>query len=725
MNVAPINNDLPLLTPEKPSSRLASETAIFTKVEPSLHTPSAPLSLKNKLKDAETAPTPKISGEIEQELTQAAEISQSLDLLKQNADQSTTTQTISTAVQFWVSDMALKGGAYTAQSGLPYFLNTSAEALQGLIPATEIIKIVTDIVDVGTGFASSLLRAQILDAAKVEINKLKARKPPLEPEQFARLQALEKMLKYEDEIHHQGSVEQGVRSLKNIFSFVTFIFSWISNNPIAQGFTNLANSLIAGVNAALFGLWFYNASQDLKVHREWGSEFKAWIIKQTASFKHSEPPKVLQKQMEQVLNQRAQRKAEQREMLKERLEKKEITIDLIKSKIVSIKQPVLHQFLNQLKFEEITPEKFCALLAEKIGTPVKPDSALALYDAARAKEKVQEKLEKLETSYLQHWIDHQDQESLISTYMEYHAILDPAIKQSLAQMVEKKHQVEKSFLEEREARLGTQFTAATVVFAIALTLAIIACVANPIGGALLIMAILSLGTFLLSTGLYGAALYHAYQLKPGITVAMLKGSYIRLYYYYARSKIAAVSEKIGESITAACKEKRDSLASVICKLPVVSHLYAKKQVEGSDESEAAERLAIKKKSHDEFQKRISQAQHWADRAKDLADELEVIAWRDFARQADLQVASPQHSFDTLETLNHLLVTCDFKMLSADTKQLIEKQLGIDVTSLEVEIEKNPLAFKRKLREFFNMNTAAFVTFVGQQRIDQPQQSVRT
>ena len=56
------------------------------------------------------------------------------------------------------------------------------------------------------------------------------------------------------------------------------------------------------------------------------------------------------------------------------------------------------------------------------------------------------------------------------------------------------------------------------------------------------------------------------------------------------------------------------------------------------------------------------------------------------------------------------------MLSPETKQLLEKNLGIPVKALETEIKKNPSAVKEMVREFFNMNEEAFVKFVGQQRI---------
>ena len=154
------------------------------------------------------------------------------------------------------------------------------------------------------------------------------------------------------------------------------------------------------------------------------------------------------------------------------------------------------------------------------------------------------KIHQLETEFLQkNWIDNQSQDIVLSTYVDYHSVLDPTLKNSIAQMVSKKHKVEESFLKMKKIFTGTRFTAATIIAGIALALTIIALVSNPIGAAALVITLLTVASALLTAGLYAASYHQAYGQKPGLTAAALKGSYIRLYYYYARRWLASRKER--------------------------------------------------------------------------------------------------------------------------------------------------------------------------------------
>ena len=104
----------------------------------------------------------------------------------------------------------------------------------------------------------------------------------------------------------------------------------------------------------------------------------------------------------------------------------------------------------------------------------------------------------------------------------------------------------------------------------------------------------------------------------------------------------------------------------------------------------------------------------------MSEELEKIAWKDFAKKAHLQVTKtaekyPENqSFDTLEIFNKLLTECDFDLLSEETKKMIAKQFDVNIQALQVEVQEIHTAVKRILRDFFNMQSPTFVKFVGLQ-----------
>ena len=108
--------------------------------------------------------------------------------------------------------------------------------------------------------------------------------------------------------------------------------------------------------------------------------------------------------------------------------------------------------------------------------------------------------------YSPDWVKNQSEDKLLSAYIDYHGVLDPTLKNSLAEMVSKKHEIEKSFLSMKKVDTGIHTTVATVIFAVALTLLIIALVSNPITGAGLILGLLSVGSVVISMALFGQAI---------------------------------------------------------------------------------------------------------------------------------------------------------------------------------------------------------------------------
>lgn len=708
------------------------KTPIFKREETSGPTTVAP-PLKDKLKDQKPVDQARLTAAINQDLNSLSDLTQNFEKLKQTADRSETAKSMTSIVQETICDIVLEGGIEGIKSGLPFIVNLSEESNHELIHVTEYFKNATDAIVFGTGIVSLIYKAAILKTAQEELDKLDRRDPPLAPDQRARLEKVKKMIKYEESLLNSQIFEQGIRNAKILLSGLSLAL----DNPAAQEL--IAKVVGYGGQAALFGYFFYEAHHHLKAHREWSEEFNAWMEEQTPTINKiaSQDPKILEamhEQSEQILakiDTRRKQKLAHIKTLNEKISSGEIDISTIHKRVIEIKRPALHQHLKKLKAEDLSAVSFQASIMDKFGTPIKSEIAVALKEACLQRERIEKstlsperkkerlaaveaEIHQLETEALQNWIDRQSPDDVLSTYVDYHSVLDPTLKNSIAQMVTKKHKVEESFLKMKKIFTGTRFTAATIIAGIALALTIIALVSNPIGAAALVITLLTVASALLTAGLYAASYHQAYGQKPGLTAATLKGSYVLLYYYYAREALSSLKEKIVEFVRGSKQEKRDEVSEVINSLPSVAQLSSQKRTGEATDSDIPQKT--QKKEGSDFQKSKVKSQEWAEKAEALKRELDEIAWKDFAKQADLKVAEDQEAFDTLETLNYLLTNCDLEMLSPETKQLLEHQLGIPVNALESEIKKNPSAVREMVRDFFNMSDDAFVKFVGQQRI---------
>ena len=93
----------------------------------------------------------------------------------------------------------------------------------------------------------------------------------------------------------------------------------------------------------------------------------------------------------------------------------------------------------------------------------------------------------------------------------------------------------------------------------------------------MILTVLSVGSTVLGFGLMGAGYYQAYKQRPGLTMATLKGAYIRLSYFQIRSTLSGIRESIAELLKKANQARRDAVAKIIQKLSPVSKLTAEKE----------------------------------------------------------------------------------------------------------------------------------------------------
>jgi hypothetical protein len=683
-------------------------------------------------------------------------IQQSFHSLKQKAENSSSTETMLTIVQLWVADFVMKGVAKTAHSGVPFFLGNSSVSLPILGPVTESIKCGTNTFDIGISLLAFIYQNKILKEAEQELFRLKSMSYTLTPDQLRRLEQLEKIIKYEKSLLNSQECEQHIRLIRNAFSYFTFVFSWLETTHLLTSLTAGSEALIGGFNAALYGIYFYRAHKNLQAHRQWSKDFKAWIKDKTSfvdleshSDCHTDPS--IQASAQHIIEKRAERNAKplsKIQLLKDKIAQKEISTEHIQARVKDIKHSGLQRFVEFLGLEEKKPEmcleKFQKALEEKLGK-VSLDSTivgslhtayLKLKELNASKplspekqieiEKNREGISQLLDRCCEEWMKAQDEDTLLATYVDYQSVLDPTIKNSLIDMVRKKHQIEKNFLKVKRVNFGVRFSVGTIICGVALTLAIIGLVATPVGAAALILTALTIGSIAVSFTLLGRGYYCAYRKKPGLTAATLKGAYFRLYAYYALAQIDSAEESIEQALKSTWQKKRNQLATVIDRLPLIHRLFSRKE----KKSEAIPTLSTTIET--DFQESLSKFKHWKAKAVALENELEKLTWKDFAKQANLQVAlksakpsATSQDFDTLEALNDALNHVNFDLMSSDTKELLEMQLGIDVKFLQKEIEKDPLLVKKLLLNFFNLDDVAFVKFIGEQRFIEPKKRDNT
>lgn len=673
------------------AAKLTQTSTVFNQIIAS--TAESSLSLKDRILCTKPLDKSTLEKAITEEIAQTTKELQTIESKK---DASITSKTVAEAVQTVIVEVVLKTGADVAKTGVSFLLHTPAEKIEGLVPAVDIIKVVSDAIDLGTGVVSLIYKAYVIDIALKEIAQLKDREPPLTDVEKSRLEELEKTLLFENIELNNKATEQGIKTIRGIFSSVTFGLSWVAETHLTQALISGSQHLAMGTGVALAALSFYRAHEKLKNHDEWSSAFKTWFSKQMPTINEDAigSPEV-KSQITEILQKRKARHEDQVNDLKEKLKNGEIDIATIHSTILEAKRPALAQFLSQESKDN--RYRFQANLEKFLGVEVDPEIANALREAST---------DALETDLLQSWIDQQSEDDILSLYVDYHSVLDPAIKNSLAEMVKKKHEIEHRLLKMKKIDAGSRFTAAAVIFAVAIAFFIVSMVATPVGAAALILTILTVGSIVLGLGFTIGGLLQ-YGERPGMTLATLKGEYVRLNYYKVRSVLSSLKEKIQDHFKAAKQEKRDAEDKIIDQLAAVSQLSSKNR----EESDEPLREKIKKEAiATERQSKI-----WAAKAEALNEQLEEIAWRDFAKEANLVEVNEGVQFKTLDTLNELLKTCNLRLLSKETKQMLKIQLGINTDSLQNEIDKDPLAVKRMVRNFFNLDEGAFAQFISKQR----------
>lgn len=294
-----------------------------------------------------------------------------------------------------------------------------------------------------------------------------------------------------------------------------------------------------------------------------------------------------------------------------------------------------------------------------------------------------------------------DKLQLLEFYVDHQETIELTVKNSLRQMVTKKHAMEARLLNFKYLSSTANFTAATVVFGVSLALAIIGLATTPLGGAGFILLGLSVGSTIISVGLVLEGHRRAYIEKPTSTWAIwTQGIEIRMFWGRFRSNFYSYRQT-------AKKERLTKSAK---------HLYQLQQTAtDKDDQKYLSALKAYKKAKADVENNQKKIAEWDQRLKKFKNIMTQKGWKDFSRQASLKISEDASAFDTLQAFVHAFENCDITLLSKETKKLLETELGIDLANLEEQHKKNPHWVKNTLQNFFTLNDSELVEFMGLQK----------
>ena len=288
------------------------------------------------------------------------------------------------------------------------------------------------------------------------------------------------------------------------------------------------------------------------------------------------------------------------------------------------------------------------------------------------------------------WVNNQSKEFLIEKYVDYQAILDHTVKTSLAQMIEKKHEIERSSLKLRRTTDALRFAASFICTAVLIGLTIAAFVATPVGAAGLIMLILGGAASAISGGATIATIIHALRQKPNSAYSSLRQSL----------------KGFVDTIKLKMHQEEDQLTTGVTLryfLPEGPSAQTSNQLISSEEKNhlMTQTGPLTEKDFEQIEKK---------REEEI---LEEKPWIDFAKHAGIN-ADIKGVASILETFNHAIEQADFDLLSKETKKLFKEHLGISIENLQEEINKNPLVVKNMMQKFFGLDIDEYMVMIGGQ-----------
>ena len=309
------------------------------------------------------------------------------------------------------------------------------------------------------------------------------------------------------------------------------------------------------------------------------------------------------------------------------------------------------------------------------------------------------------SEHFQKWFHLEEREhldELLHSYADHQETIELTTKNALKAMIQKKHEVEERFVNFNFMSSWTSLAAAVVTLTLTATLAILALLSLQVGGVGVILLALTYGSLFIDLGLWGASYALAYREKPNVT-------HLLSLQYQANRMWTGLRASVSKYYLLAKERKLLDVAKVLYHL---QHLKQKNNSAGSDYQKALQEYQKAKKEFEECQ---DNTDRWKDQLERLETAINEKSWQDFVEQASLKMSKDSLMFDTLRALQEALQACDLKLLSQETKQLLNVQLGIDLKALQEKLSAEPDTIRDALQGFFILDDDAFMDFIKEQK----------
>lgn len=291
------------------------------------------------------------------------------------------------------------------------------------------------------------------------------------------------------------------------------------------------------------------------------------------------------------------------------------------------------------------------------------------------------------------WFSIQSKETLLRPYVDHQETLEITTKNALKGIVNRKHEIEGLFVK-------FKLVAAKLLFAfvtLSLISGAIALALTPAGPVVYFTMAITIGLY--ASGFGSMAIGYRMSKKYRSSGAGLFES--------LSLKFQSLYASIKEYQLLSKQRKLVEMAKNISQL-----------VPQSRSKEYQQSIKNYKKAEEELLENFQQVEEWQRKVKTLENKLADRAWDDFVKHAQLSSKKDPTEFDTIRALKEALEKCDFSLFSPETTHFFEEQLGIDLTKMKKEMQKDPDALTRGLKHFINLDETRMNYFIKHQQAHQ-------